>query len=179
MIFQFSDAIFNMTLYYKTTDRSRLVVFRWVTNKLSIRMRKGTKCTEGYRMKTFERINCWFMADALIYYSPRGTKRGVLLICLSSTQWFSFIWFYAIFNIISVISRRQFTYSWSLGKKTSTRLENVPCPRALHHDRSAATMDRTWDTRFRIPDANHSTTMIPMMISNVWIRDRTYIMYNT
>ena len=32
--------------------------------------------------------------------------------------------FYAVFNNISVISRRQFTYSWSLGKQTSTRLEN-------------------------------------------------------
>ena len=50
----------------------------------------------------------------------------------------------AAFNIISVISRRQFTYSWSLGKQTSTRLENMPCPWALHHDRSAVTGDRTY-----------------------------------
>ena len=57
--------------------------------------------------------------------------------------------FYAAFNIISVISRQQFTYSWSLGKQTSTRLENVPCPKTLHHDRSAATGDQTRDTRFR------------------------------
>ena len=59
--------------------------------------------------------------------------------------------FYAAFNIISVISRRQFTHSWSLGKHTSTRLENVPCPRALHHDRSAAAGDRTRNTWFRNP----------------------------
>ena len=59
--------------------------------------------------------------------------------------------FYAAFNIISVISRRQFTYSWSLGKETSTRLENVSCPRALHNDRSAATGDGTRDTQFRNP----------------------------
>ena len=37
------------------------------------------------------------------------------------------------------------------GKQTSTRLENVSCPRALHHDRSAATGDRIRDTRFRNP----------------------------
>ena len=60
---------------------------------------------------------------------------------------FVLLGFYATFNIISVISQQQFTYSWSLGKQTSTRLENVPCPRALHHDR--------W---FEIPDVNHSTT---------------------
>ena len=59
--------------------------------------------------------------------------------------------FYAAFNIISVISRQQFTYSLSLGQQTSTRLENVPCPRALHHDCSAATGDQTLDTRFRNP----------------------------
>ena len=55
--------------------------------------------------------------------------------------------FYAALNNISVLSRRQFTFSWSLGKQT--RLENVPCPRAFHHDRSATTGDRTWATRFR------------------------------
>ena len=66
--------------------------------------------------------------------------------------------FYAAFNIISVISRRQFTYSRSLGKQASTRLENVPCLRGLNHDGRAATVDRTRDTRFQIPDANHSTT---------------------
>ena len=41
--------------------------------------------------------------------------------------------------------------SWFLSTQISTRLENVPCPRALHYDRRAATMDRT-------RDANHSTT---------------------
>ena len=61
--------------------------------------------------------------------------------------------FYAIFNIISVISLRKFTYPWSLGKQTSTRLGNVPCPMTLHHDRRAATGDLTRDTRFQIPDA--------------------------
>ena len=40
----------------------------------------------------------------------------------------------------------------------SSRLENLPCPRELHHDRSAATGDRTRDTRFQIPDVNHSTS---------------------
>ena len=62
-----------------------------------------------------------------------------------SSFFLSLLGFYAAFKIISVIhvSRRQFTYSWSLGKQTSTRLENVPCPRALHHDRGAATGDRT------------------------------------
>ena len=62
------------------------------------------------------------------------------------SMYFLFIYllrFYAAFNSISVISRRQFTYSWSLGKRTSTRLDNVPCPRALHLDRGAATGDRT------------------------------------
>ena len=68
------------------------------------------------------------------------------------TKFIYLLGFYAAFNNISVISRRQFTYSWSLGKQTSTRLENVPCQRALHHDRSAATPG------FEIPDANHSTT---------------------
>ena len=72
--------------------------------------------------------------------------------------------FYATFNIISVISRRQFTYSWSLGKQTSTRLENVPCPRALHHYCSAATGDRTRDTRFEIPDANTRPQWIPFIL---------------
>ena len=43
---------------------------------------------------------------------------------------------YAVLSIISVILRRQFTYSWVLGiKKNSTRLRNTPCPTALHHDR--------------------------------------------
>ena len=37
----------------------------------------------------------------------------------------------------------------------STRLGNVPYPRALHRDRYAATGDRT---RFQIPDTNHSAT---------------------
>ena len=34
----------------------------------------------------------------------------------------------------------------------------MPCPRALHHDHSAATGDRTGTPGFEIPDANHSTT---------------------
>ena len=66
---------------------------------------------------------------------------------------FVLLGFYAAFNIISVISWRKFTYSWSLCKQTSTRLEN------------AATGDRTRDTRFQIPDANHST----MADSYIWI----------
>ena len=37
------------------------------------------------------------------------------------------------------------TYLWSLGKQTSTRLGNVHCPTALHHDRCAAIVDRTQD----------------------------------
>ena len=75
------------------------------------------------------------------------------MICL-----FVLLGFYAAFNVISVISRRQFTYSWSQGKQTSTRLENVPCPSALHHDSCAATGDWTRDTQFQTPDANHLTT---------------------
>ena len=42
--------------------------------------------------------------------------------------------YYAVIIIISVIFRRQFTYSLFLGKQTSTRLENASCPRALQHD---------------------------------------------
>ena len=37
----------------------------------------------------------------------------------------------------------------------------MPCLRALHHDQRVAIEDRTRDTRFQIPDANHSTTQIP------------------
>ena len=66
--------------------------------------------------------------------------------------------FNAVFNIISVISKRQFTYSLSLDKQTSTRLENVPFTKALYYDRRAATGDLTQDTQFQIPDANLSTT---------------------
>ena len=54
---------------------------------------------------------------------------------------FVLLGFYAAFNIISVISRRQFTYTGSLGKQTSARLKNVPCPMALHHDHRAETGD--------------------------------------
>ena len=42
-----------------------------------------------------------------------------------------FIWSYAVFNIISVNLRRQFTYSLHLGKQTITRLGNGACPRAI------------------------------------------------
>ena len=42
---------------------------------------------------------------------------------------FVLLGFYAVFDIISVISRRQFNYLWSLSKQTSTRLENVHCLR--------------------------------------------------
>ena len=66
--------------------------------------------------------------------------------------------FYAVFNMISVISWRQFIYTWSLSKQTSTRTGNVPCPRALHHDRRAATGNRTSNAHFLIHDANQSTT---------------------
>ena len=51
--------------------------------------------------------------------------------------------FYAVSNIISVISRRMFTYTWSLGRHTSSMLVYAPCQKALHHDQSAATGDRT------------------------------------
>ena len=54
-------------------------------------------------------------------------------ICMFIVIFIYLFGFYAAFNNSSVISRRQFTYSWSLGKLTSTRLGNVPCPRALHH----------------------------------------------
>ena len=62
----------------------------------------------------------------------------------SIQSFFVLLGFYDVFNIISVTSRQQFT--WSLGKQT----------RALYHDCSAATGDRTRDTRFQI--ANHTTT---------------------
>ena len=45
-----------------------------------------------------------------------------------------------------------------VNKPVTTRLGNVPCPRALHHDRHTRTGDRAWDTRFQIPAGNHSTT---------------------
>ena len=68
---------------------------------------------------------------------------------------FVWLWFYAAFNIISVILRQQFTYSWSLGKQTSTRLENVPY--------STMTVVpwlgiKPGKPGFEIPDAKHSTT---------------------
>ena len=69
----------------------------------------------------------------------------------------SWLVFYANFNIISVISRQQFTYIWSQGKQTSTRLQIGSCPRAMHLERRAATGDQTRDARFQNPDANHST----------------------
>ena len=49
----------------------------------------------------------------------------------------------------------------------------MPCPRALHHDRRAATGDRTWDTRFQIPIANHSTTAVSYFIQ--WVTTRNNI----
>ena len=39
--------------------------------------------------------------------------------------------------------------------KPVLRLENMPCPRSLNHDRRAATGDRTRDIRLQIPNANH------------------------
>ena len=48
----------------------------------------------------------------------------------SHWECFVLLGFYADFNIISVISRWQFTYSWSLRKQTGTMLENMPCPSA-------------------------------------------------
>ena len=59
---------------------------------------------------------------------------------------------------INSLRRYRVGYSWNLGKQTSTRLGNVPCPRTHYHDRRAATGYRPRDARFQIPDANHSTT---------------------
>ena len=58
---------------------------------------------------------------------------------------FDILGFYTVFNIILVISQQQLTYSWSLGKQTSTRLGNEPCPRVLYRDRRAAAGDWTRD----------------------------------
>ena len=66
--------------------------------------------------------------------------------------------FYWGFTPLLTLFRRQFTHSWSMGKQTSSRLQNMLCRRALHHDRRAAIGDRTRDTRLQIPDANHLTT---------------------
>ena len=62
--------------------------------------------------------------------------------------------------LIGVLRRFQHYFSYitatvhfihgSLGKQTSTRQGNVLCPRALHHDRRAA----TW---YQTRDANHTT----------------------
>ena len=98
-------------------------------------------------------------SDFLIFGNFINVKAHTSVICIWNPLLFLVLLeYYAAFNIISVISLRQFTYSWSLGKQTSTRLENMPCPRGLPHDRRAATGDQTRDTRFLIPDANHSTT---------------------
>ena len=82
------------------------------------------------------------------------------IICMHCANLASFAisWIYAIFNIISVIVRRKFTYSWSQGKQTSTRQGSMSCLPALRHDNFSATGDRTRDARFQMPDANHSAT---------------------
>ena len=54
--------------------------------------------------------------------------------------WYCFLLFYWDFTPFSTLFQlyhcnSSLYYSWSLGYRTSTRLENVSCPRTLHHDR--------------------------------------------
>ena len=88
---------------------------------------------------------------------------------------FVLLGFYAVFNIISVISRQQFTYSWFLGKQTSTRPENVPCPKALHRKHCAATGDRTQNARCLNPRSLPLTTADSFMTR---VRDAVWFSYN-
>ena len=89
--------------------------------------------------------------------NPPVTARS--LIIWQTTVWlFVLLGFYSVFNIISVLSRHIFNYSWSLGKQTSTWLGNVTCPNAPHHDSRTAIGGRTRNAWFQVPNANHSTT---------------------
>ena len=130
------------------------------TNELFIR------CCIGLKKMVMLFINKFvkFFQEFYIFFFCYGTITNYLVslfphVDATAVDDYWLVLFYRDFTTFSTLFKLNHChssfYSWSLGKQTSARLGNVPCGRALHHVRFAATGDRTLDARFKIPDAYH------------------------